>query len=430
MLTYTTLLAVSALVCRVLGISLRLAGPVVLRPLGWVIGVVATWLAAGAAGVFAPVWIALAAGLAGAWVGLRRPRTWWFAAADAALVVVLALASAPPLNGVRTALLVLLLGVAWGSLEVAVRWTGTRGTYALAVVAIVVAATLARGLRVDGHSGPLLPIRAMLPHLAVTSECEGRRVSLAGGTVGWLDVSGGGGEGGRGALLLHGYDRRGARQPTACVLRRSLTGAGFVTLAVDHPGLGESASPPADAPLEAWDPTSVHAEALDWLLERTGGRDVVVVGHSMGVTDALRLTVARPGDIESVFLFAGSVGDGGSEREDYWYRRFHAERGLQDSVPRDLWRRMQEVYHDPERVVRSLPTAHPPAVFVTLGLEWDNVRRGRDSLYRLIPGPKSRWHLEDFSHYLNAVLISGVLVGDARAPRQIAKGLRARLRLP
>ncbi len=420
LLTHTSLLAALALGIRGVGVALRREDAAWLRIPGWLVCAIATWAAAGVAGAFSPIWPVVGLGvLAGAVAG-RWASSWLVAAADIAVLGMVLATSVPALPWGTAGAFLAVLAVAWGALEMAAGVAPRSLRIAGGLAAAAVTALLLLTLRFMGAGKPLLPLPGVLPHLAVSSECEAAGVDLPGGGAAWLVEPSR--PTGRAALFLHGADPLGSRQPSACVFRRALAHAGFLTLAVDHPGYGRSPAPARDAALEQWDPLRVHGEAYDWLVARPDVRQVVVVGHSMGGTDALRLAGARP-DIPLLFLFAASLPD---PPGDYHYMRFHRDRGITDSLPRDRWREIREAHYDPMPILERLSASDARVVFVFAGREWDNVRATRDSLYRLLPGPKESWHLEGASHYLNAFTLSGVLVGDARVARRVARGVRER----
>lgn len=430
--THTTLLLVGAVVVRLGGAPLRrLDGPLV--GAGWLLCMVAVWIAASASGAWTPLWVAAAAA-AVAWgldAGLRRrrdvasPHVGLLLLADVSVFGLLHLLSAPAAEWTgRTALVLALIAAAWIVLEAGVALVPRTLRWGPALLGL--AASLWLVGQTSGQRPTLGSWITGVPHLAMTAECEGRQITLSTGSVAWLSGDSDQGQEAGSALVLHGAHPAASLQPSACVLRRALEAAGFRVLALDHPGFGASPSPPVSAPLEAWDPVTSAAEALD-RLKRTHdpAKPLLLVGHSMGTGVGARLAASRT-DVDGLILMGMALGDDAASDSlaDYWYERFHADRGLTDSMPRWKWEALGERFGDAEAMLRDLEAVEHPVAFVTFGHEWPNIVATRDSAYGLIREPKAIWHLEGSTHYLNAFHHGGLVLGDWA----LTKALAARLR--
>ncbi len=389
---------------------------------GWLACMTATWMVAGMMGFAFPLWPALLIGFAGAMVEWRSEDPSWIAAGDLILLLAMAVWALPSPGWLEMLLLIGGLSVAWTVLEGWARLTPVPLRVASAAAALLIVGVLAA--RLGTASDPLRPVARMLPQISVVPSCEGERVQLETGSVAWYDPPRG--DGLRpGALLFHGADSRGGRQPAACSLRRALLDAGFGVLSVDHPGYGASPAPPVEAEIEAWDPLAHQLAGLDWLERRSEVTSVqVLAGHSMGTIDALRLLGAMP-DPAVTFLFGLGLGDG-AERDDYWLERFHTDRRLSDRLSEAQWRAIQERYYNFYSAIEGLPSDHPRIVFVEFGWEWENLRNSRDPAFQAIPGAKERWTLPHSSHYFSAFNWYGLLAADAGVIRSVSKGLRER----
>lgn len=378
----------------------------------------ATWLAAGSVGILAPAWMPAVAAAIVVGVVAAPCDDRWIYAVDAAIVLAAALTSVPavpPLIGVLAA------GgtaAAWLLVDRVVELSGAGGR----VAALAAAAAIAlAGAEVVDRAGDeyLYSVGETAPTLAFLPTCRGERVEVGSRSVAWLDRP-------RGpsphptALLLHGADPRASRQPAACVLRRALLDGGYAVLALDHVGYGASAPPDSGAGLEAWDPARPAREAISWIREAPGLTPEVIVGHSMGTVDALRVAAGGPDGIGAVVLLGAAVGDGGQD-EDYWYRRFHRDRGLEYRLPEDRWREIERRYYSADRALDELGPGHPPVVFVAVEREWEHLVEGRDEFFERIPGEKTRRRLEGASHYLNSFFHRDVMVTDAAVLRRTAE---------
>lgn len=416
-----TLLAL-AVALRATGAVLRTGNGHGMRVGGWVLCMLATWTGAGVAGIWIPLWSVVPVAMAGALLEARTQDPRWLAVGDVLLLGLAAVGATPPPPWAT--FFALTVGV--GALASGVEAWARLAPRPLRLVTPVLgtAAAVVLGARLLGEGDPLQPLPRILPSLALSPPCAGERVELESGGVAWYDRPRGSGSH-PGAVVLHGADPRGSRQPAACSLRRALGTAGFATLALDHPGYGESPAPDVDAPLEDWDPRVAEAEAVDTLAAKPEVDSVLLVaGHSMGGTGALRLLAKRPA-VPMAVLFGVGLTDH-EEREDYWYERFHQDRGLDGRMSEERWREIVEAHYRFGPVVGELPQEGPHVVFATFGREWENVEETRDVAYHAIPLSKERWHLPRASHYFSAFTWHGLVAADGRVTRAVAHGIQAR----
>lgn len=393
-------LALAALAIRVLGEGLVKTAFPGLASLGVAVRHVATWLAVGSVGTAAPLWVGLLAGATGVLVCQATEWERWLLIVDVA-VVLTGVAVAVPAVPVSLALLqAVVLVAAWAALH-AIFATDSRAVWALAVVGGLASAY---GLQKVGGAAldrPLYEVRDAALHFAVVPRCEGDSLSLPEGQVAWRADSR---DGDRGlALLFHGADPGGSRQPTACGVRRALRDRGFDVLALDHPGYGSSAAPDSAAPIEQWDPLQAVDAALRSVGEEQAPLRPLVVGHSMGAVDATRL-MARASEMSGVILIGAALSPSDTFSE-YWYDRFHEDRGLRYRLSRGKYQRIANRYYDASNALSALGPRHPPVKFVEVENEHENLLVGRREFYDQLPGEKTRVRLEGATHYLNTFRI-------------------------
>ncbi|MCC7146392.1 MAG: alpha/beta fold hydrolase [Phycisphaeraceae bacterium] len=421
------------LILGCIGLILRAAGagarqrpaPAAIRVLGWVMCAVAAWAAAGAVGAWTPLWLLLLVGLGAALISFfgvgDRPflKLW----ADVAAFVAIAEASVPSLSlgGFLIALALILGGGRWLD-QLATKFSARARVWsaiAVSVLALTLVGTQA-GLAGFIVRRPLCRIA----YLTITAPFEAHKVVLATGSVAWLDhaVESDADRPTWGAVFFHGANSDGAHQPAAIAMRRALLEAGFVVLSVDHPGYGQSPTPALDAPGEQWDPLPTATAAVQWLSKQPNVGGIIVVGHSMGCTDVLRLLVAGA-KVDGAVLCGAGLKD--SSRDEYWYGRFHADRRLPSgSLSREKVQEIRGRYYDNLVLAGQIDSTHPPVLFVRFGLEHENLVATRDQLYQAIPGVKEDWTLEGFTHYLSSFGNLGIVVGNARATGHMADRLR------
>ena len=412
---------VSALIValRVMGALLRTnQADLAARVIGWLLCVFAGWLAGGAAGAQFPVWLVAPIALAGSLlaIGSRRRAAWL--AGDAITVLMCGLLAILSVDAVRLA------GVAAAFVGLGLvadfvagrirahRWVAAGAVAACAVFVFSVTWTGRETARLLFRA---VPAGVILPNAVPGAE----RVVLRTGGIAWYNrprsappIAA--------ALLFHGANKLGSNQPTAMVLRRALVDSGFAVLALDHPGYGETPVPATDAPVEAWDPLPSTLAALAWLRRTSGAGRIVAIGHSLGTTDVLRL-LASGAKIDGAMLFGAGLRDP-SDRDDYWYGRFHTDRRMTKTISREIWREIRDRYYDSSVFKARLPEGHPPIRFVKFDKEHDNIVATRDACYDNLRSPKSTWEF-DSNHYLNTAAHAGLFIADVTVGRRLQTGL-------
>jgi pimeloyl-ACP methyl ester carboxylesterase len=222
--------------------------------------------------------------------------------------------------------------------------------------------------------------------------------------------------------LFHGNNALGSDQRAAVALRQALLHAGFVVLSVDHPGYGASPPPQDLLELTAWDSLATSQAALEFLRQQDGIERIVLIGHSMGCKDVLRMLAAGV-RVDSAVIFGAGLMDG-SDRDQYWYERFHRDRRLVERLPPELVVSIRQEYYNNELLARGMPADHPTVYFVRFGHEHDNIKATRDELFELIPGSKVLVDY-DATHYFNTYESAGLVLLDTRATRSAGRLLRS-----
>jgi pimeloyl-ACP methyl ester carboxylesterase len=437
------LLIALALVARLAGAAGRSTAAAPLRLPGWLLCAVSAWLAGAAAGMFAPIGLALLIGLVLAFVDHfeRRAPVWLIA--DAAVVAACGWVSIPAPTGatagaiaVATALAGALVdrvvGVLAGARS-AGRHSGERSVAPLrraataGLLLLPVLLWVGHGLAFPQARARFLrqqwpQIRPNLgPFVAVARADVGEAIELPGGAVGWLTLPPGPPPY-RPALLFHGADEEGAYQRGALFLRRTLLGLGYAVLAVDAPGFGASDPPAALRDLDAWDPEPLSVAAANALLSQPGVEgSILAVGHSMGATRALRFLDVWVGASAAVVLGA-TVMPPASENQDL-YDRFLDDFDLETSgLPPAFVLRVRERYFNNDRAAQRLPEGHAPVLFLLFSYEYRNIIAGRGRLYEMIAGRKVPWEVRT-DHQFASSRVGGVLVGSWRVMGALKTGL-------
>jgi len=397
--------------------------------LGWLLACSAAWLAVGAAGACTPWWPAAVVAVTGSAaeavvkrarrgsIGLRLLR----AAADGVVVLAGGLLSIPPLAPWKLVALAVAVPAVGALIDL---WPRTlarpwRPAVVFAPIIAAVLGTLGSGSGRSLLSGSFGRPNPLLVGLA--PPLGGEPVVLGNGATGWFNrpaqpaprVA---------AVLFHGADPTGAMQPAATVLRRALVEAGYLVLAVDHLGYGSTPAPPADAPVEAWDPLPLDLAAVHYVQTQPGIVRVLLVGHSMGCNDVWRL-LANGAPVAEGVVFGAALPDP-AEKFSYWYGRFHRDRRLASRLPEEKVRSIREQYYDGGALAARVAASGPRVIFVCFGIEHPNIAATRDRLYAMLPGEKAVWDLPGVTHYFTSYHLAQLVLGDTSTTRRLASHLR------
>ena len=264
--------------------------------------------------------------------------------------------------------------------------------------------------------------QSRLLFLGLSPAQQGRPVTLDNGSrawVSWPDVDGPV----PAALILHGNDNDASQQASALVLHRALLKAGYLVMALDHLGYGETPLPSLAAPLEDWDPQGGRLAAYDWLAARENVREIVLVGHSMGADGVWRLAAERD-EVSRIYLFGASLAAEQPLRTSAkveWdefageYERFHQKRGLTGRIDPDQYLAIIATYYG---TPLAMIEGGPSITFVAFATEWPDIVASRDQLYATLPEPKGQYPFPT-NHYFSATDWRGLMAGDTRAVSEL-----------
>ncbi len=443
-MTGTILLFTVAIALRILGTLVRIGDhwfPI--RMVGWVLCTTAAWMAAGAVGAWFPWWPALALAIVGLLIAPKLGRHKLWSGADLIGTILPGLLSIPPVAfGLLAGTAVTMAGIGFAVDALLTRSPQRVRTtifFGFPCAAFLTVGLMKPTAVMDnvyllwnlllqqqapaGDVGSLRNVlfHTQLLHLGLTPAHEAERVVLETGAIAWLEHPAGTGPF-PGAIFFHGNNHDGSRQSSAVIIRRALLEAGFVVLAVDHPGYGQSPLPPLDADIDAWDPLPTSRAAVKMMRTIPGVDRIFVLGHSMGVGDVLRLLKVEP-EIAGAVLFGGSLNDPSSQNE-YWYERFHTDRRILTPLSREQVLEIRTRFYNNDHSVQALPPSHPPILFVRFGDEWANIVATRDALYETIPGAKTTWDFVSSTHYFSSWKGADLIFGDTRVTRQLVQRLR------
>ena len=260
-------------------------------------------------------------------------------------------------------------------------------------------------------------LRGQLIQTGLMPAQQGEQVILANGSIAWLSRPAGSGPF-PAALIFHGNDNDGSQQAAALILQKALLKEGYLVLALDHIGYGETPLPNLQAPLTQWDPQPGRLAAYDWLTERTDVDTITLVGHSMGADGVWRLLAERP-EVANVYLFGASLApllEPVTQADVNWseweaeYERFHEKRGMTGRLDPDRYLAIVSAFYGtPLDEIKG----GSPVQFIQFSPEWPDIVSSRQNLFAALPGPKTNIPF-DSNHYLDATDWRGLLAGDTR----------------
>ena len=239
------------------------------------------------------------------------------------------------------------------------------------------------------------------------------------------------------AISFHGAARPASLQSTARTIGRAAIHSGVRLFAVDHPGFGASPTPSVDAPADAWDPAHLTRSVLSQM-ELSGCKNTLVIGHSQGVTEALRLFTGSDSSISRVLAFGAGLYLEDKEREDYWHSRFHIDRGITDltAVSRENWKLIRDLYYLNQdycadtsvgqnylrRVKQGQGDGEPQRSlhFVQFSREHENLVATRDQLFNCLSYPDVERHALPTDHYLDSLQINAMVLLQRSSPKLVS----------
>lgn len=140
-----------------------------------------------------------------------------------------------------------------------------------------------------------------------------------------------------GLLLLHGSSPWGRNNALIVLLAYRFQSLGWVTLAPDARGFGETDDPRNIQTLDSWNIKHDVKRCLDFLLAhpRTDPNRIYIIGHSMGVAQALE-GGSNDTSAKALVLIGPPLFPNGL-KAGFWRRtRFSSDRRLNSLLPEDL----------------------------------------------------------------------------------------------
>jgi len=205
-----------------------------------------------------------------------------------------------------------------------------------------------------------------------------------------------------GILLLHGSSASGRRNGLIQLLSLYFQKAGWVTLAPDARGFGESEDPVDINNPRLWVVKTDVRRNLDYLSNhpKTDPNRIYVLGHSMGASHALESALDDQRVRALLLIGPPRYLGGDDETFSLWQRtRFSADRRLSRPVAREVIREIISLHISLLEKGRLKELGHKPILFIDGELEGDANLNYLASLAKKMSPPVTYLTLAGTGHY-------------------------------
>lgn len=260
----------------------------------------------------------------------------------------------------------------------------------------------------------------------VTFQSQGLRID------GTLYGAGEGTETKAGVLLLHGSTPQGRKLGLYRLLGQELANRGYVVLAIDQRGFGESDDPPDVSRPESFDFVGDASNAITYLASLPGVDDqrLYLIGHSFGGDVAMTTAMQDPRVSKLVVIGPGRrfIERGGREEApelEYFRRREMRYMRLQQPIPTEVY-----LAYRPGLVIEGhkeyfAENFHVPILLIDGELEAEADRRFLQEAYEAMAGEKWYTTLPDADHYANVANFGPVVIYDEAALDGLVRAIDA-----
>ena len=205
-------------------------------------------------------------------------------------------------------------------------------------------------------------------------------------------------------LLVHGSTRWGRRLSLYPLLAEELARRGYLVVAINLRGFGDSETPADTSSVVAWDSTKDVSAALTFLesLDKVDSERVSIIGHSLGGTLALKVSRVDPRIKKVVAIGPGHrLKEFAARDREEFRERFSKVRELEHPIPSETFQEIYEAMFLDTALGYFKGERHQPVLLIDGELEREPGKRYLDEQYRQMTHPKSFIRLEDVAHYLS-----------------------------
>ena len=231
-----------------------------------------------------------------------------------------------------------------------------------------------------------------------------------------------------GILLLHGSTPQGRKLGMYRILGERLAEKGYVVLAIDQRGFGESDDPPDVRRPESFDFVTDVKNGITYLTSMAGVDPdrIYVVGHSFGGDVAMtaaaeedrirRLVVIGPG---RRFMERGGTKE--APEMPYFKRREMRYMWLRQPIPTDVYLQYRTKLPIESHIDYFSEAAHVPVLLIDGELEAEEDSEFLQRAYGAMAGEKAYVTLPGADHYANVANLGPLIVYDEQVVQELVQ---------
>lgn len=239
-----------------------------------------------------------------------------------------------------------------------------------------------------------------------------------------------------GILLLHGSTPQGRKLGMYRILAESLAERGYVVLAVDQRGFGESDNPPDVSQPESFDYVADVKNGISYLssVAEVDPERLYLIGHSFGGDVAMtaateetrihRLVVIGPGR-----RFIERGGTSQAPEMPYFRRREMRYMWLWQPIPTDVYLQYRTKLSIENHMDYFAEADHVPVLLIDGELEAQEDIEFLQAAYEAMAGAKAYTTLADADHYANVANFGPLIVYDEQAIHELVQVIDSYLSL-
>ena len=282
-------------------------------------------------------------------------------------------------------------------------------------------------------------IQALKNEPAVALQRTGERITFESQSVSIVGTLYGAGNGALakpGILLLHGSTPQGRKLGMYRILGERLAEKGYVVLAIDQRGFGESDDPPDVSQAESFDFVADVKNGIAYLASMAGVDPdrIYVIGHSFGGDVAMtaaaeaarmrRLVVIGPGR-----RFMERGGTSQAPELAYFRRREMRYMWLGQPIPTDVYLAYRTKLPIENHLDYFAEADHVPVLLIDGEAEAPADIQFLQSAYEAMAGAKAYETLPEADHYANVANFGRLIVYDEQAVQELVQVIDSYLSL-
>jgi pimeloyl-ACP methyl ester carboxylesterase len=227
-------------------------------------------------------------------------------------------------------------------------------------------------------------------------------------------------------LLLHGSTPQGRKLGLYRLLGRELANQGYVTLAIDQRGFGQSDDPPDVNRPESFDYVADVQHAISYLLSlpNVDPDQIYVVGHSFG-GDVAMTAVTQESRINKLVIIGPGrrfIERGGSENApemEYFKRREMRYMFLWHPIPTDVFLQYRSTLPLENHLDYFANPEHAPILLLDGAQESAADQAFLQEAYETMTEVKAYITLDQADHYANVANIGPIIIYDQQTVAQL-----------